>query len=302
MNKNTSFVLLALICSAFICAQPVYCAQMDKIAAIVNGDVITENEVSNFMKMTDMAQESGMATNDPIKLRRQLLERMIEDRLILQEAKTMGIKPDEKMIDDRIKEIRSRAGSEKAFEVALKEQGISLSELRDKFRNQFLIYLAVQKEVKSKIQVSPKEVTEYFDTHESDFITPEAVSVDSIFVNDKEQLALVEDALAGGRPFEDVGKEYSQKSALGLVYRGQLKKELEDVLFSLKPGVVSKPFAFEGGFFVFLLNENIKPSKKPIDEVKDEISVKLEDGKTEKILKGWLESLKDKAYISIREV
>ncbi|HAJ56897.1 MAG TPA: hypothetical protein DCL35_03900 [Candidatus Omnitrophica bacterium] len=298
-----------MICSVFLCAflalsasaGSIYAEKLDKIAAIVNGDVITEDEVSTFMKMTDMAEESGLPTSDPKLLRLELLNRMIEDRLILQEAKAIGLKADEKALEGRIKDIKMRAGSELAFDMALKQQGFSLSELKNKLRNQLLIYMAIQRQVKSRVLVSPKEVTDYYEANPGLFVAPESALVDSIFVKDKDTLASVEALLAKGTDFKDVAKELSQRSDLGIVARGQFKKELEDVIFSLEPGKRSKPVEVEGGFYIFLLNELKAASKRPLNDVKDEVTLMLENQKTEKKLKEWLEALKHKAYISIRE-
>ncbi|MBI5872762.1 MAG: peptidyl-prolyl cis-trans isomerase [Candidatus Omnitrophica bacterium] len=301
MGKRTCLIFFSAVLALSASCGFIYGEKLDKIAAIVNGDVITEDEVGTFMKLTDMAEESGLPTNDPKKLRLELLNRMVEDRLILQEAQEMGLKADEKVVEDRIKDIKMRAGSELAFDMALKQQGFSLSELRKKLRNQLLIFMAVQKEVKSKVLVSPKEVTDYYESNRSQFISPESVSVDSIFVKDKEDLSKVEALLSEGKDFNEVAREYSQKSNLGTIARGQLKKELEDVLFSLETGVCSIPVSVENGFYIFLLKEKMPVSERSIDEVKNTIALMLEDQKTEKKLKEWLEALKDKAYISVRE-
>lgn len=300
--KKTQWVLIGIFLFAAFCScEQAFAQKMDRIAAIVNGDVITEDEVAVFTKMTQMAEEAGLPADDPKKLRRELLERMIEDRLILQDARDMGLKPDEKMIEDRIKEIKLRSGSELAFEMALKAQGVSLAELRRKFGNQFLIYMAIQGKVRSRVQVSPREVTDYYESHQDEFFAPESVAVRSIFVTDKAKLAQVSEQLKEGRDFTDVFKDFSEKSDLGVVGRGQLKKELEDVLFSLEPGVVSRPVAAGEGHYIFLVQEKLPASKKSLDEVKDGIMAMLEAQKTEKMLKEWLVALKEKAYISIRE-
>jgi len=114
-------------------------------------------------------------------------------------------------------------------------------------------------------------------------------------------LGKVEADLASGKDFSEVAKSYSKKSSLGNVTRGQLKKNLEDVVFSLGVGQCSKPVEVEDGTYVFSVKEKLAPSQKTIDEVKDKIAVILENTKIEKGLKEWIEGLKDKAYISIRE-
>ncbi len=291
-------ILLAFILIAVLCG-PAFGESSDKIVAIVNGDIITEEELNLFMKMTDL-EEEGLSGADPQELRKRLLERLVEDRLILQEAKNLQVKIDETLVEDRVRDIRLRAGSQRNFENALINQGVSLNELREKLRNQFMIYTVIQREVKRKIQVSPKEVTDYFQEHESEFLTPEAVVVESIFVADKEALGEVQEQLSQGKDFAEVAKTYSKKSSIGRVTRGQLKKELEDFVFSLGLGQCSRPIAIDDGFYIFLVKEKLSPSKKTIQEVKDKIAAELENRKLEKALLEWLEQLKEKAYISVR--
>lgn len=290
------FLLLVFLCGL----KGAWAETMNQIVAIVNGDIVTEEEVDLFIRMGGAEEAFGDLKMSPEELRKKLLDRMIEDRLILQEAKRLGIKPDEKVVDDRIRDIKTRAGSAEAFEQALKSQGLNLTELKEKLRNQYLIISVVQKEVKSKVTVSPKEVTDYFQQHSDQFQTTESVVVDSIFVEDKESLNAVLAAFKEGKNFDEVAGAFSKKSSLGSVARGQLKKELEDVIFSLNVGERSAPVSVEGGFTIFLAKEKLAPSQHQIDEVKDKISWEIESAKTERLLKEWIESLKDKAYISIR--
>ena len=283
LTKRIYFLCLFLA----LCGRPCFASveAMDKIVAVVNGDIITEEELALFMKMAVMEHDSEL----------------IEDRLILQEAKNKQLKADPTQVEDHIRDIKRRAGSEIAFEEALKTQGVSLSDLREKITNQMLIYNLIQKEVKSRAQVSPKEVTDYFQQHAGEFMTPETVVVDSIFVDNKDDLRKVQADLASGKDFNEVAKSYSKKSSLGNVARGQLKKNLEDVIFSLGAGQCSKPVEVEDGIYLFSVKEKLAPSQKSIDDVRDKIAAVLTDAKIGKDLKEWIEGLKDKAYISIRE-
>lgn len=301
MHRSLKYILLFFLTTAFCLPRPVFAQKINKIVAIVNGDVITQEELDLFMKMAQMDKEEGLPQENPEELKKELLNRLIEDRLILQEAKTLQLKIDESLVEDRIRDVKQRAGGESAFNEALRNQGFSLTELREKIVNQLLIYNVIQKEVKAKVNVSPKEVADYYQDHESEFLTPEAVVVNSIFVPDKENLEEVERQLGEGKDFNEVAKTYSKKSNLGVVPRGQLKKELEDAVFSLGVGQCSRPVQVEDGTYLFLAKEKRPASKKTIDEVKDQITANLEKTKLEKTLKGWIEGLKEKAYISIRE-
>ncbi|QAT17137.1 hypothetical protein BU251_05035 [Candidatus Velamenicoccus archaeovorus] len=301
MRIKAMVVLAGFVWMAIWGAVSARAERIDRIVAIVNGDVITQDELDMFTKMSLLDGEAEPAMKDETQRFRYFLDRLIEDRLILQEAKKMQLKADEKIIEDRIKDIRFRAGSEMAFQQALASQGISLTELREKLKNQLLIYMAVQKEIKNKTQVSPREVTEYYEQHKDRFMVPESVVVQSIFVEDKDVLKEVMQKLTAGEDFSALSKTYSKRSDLGTVSRGQLKKELEDFLFACEIGKPSKPFAFDNGYYIFLVKEKMPPVEKSLDEVKGKIESILTNEKSEKLLKAWIEDLKDKAYISIRQ-
>lgn len=300
MRKNRFFFLLFLVVY-FGWSAHSFAQKADKIVAIVNDDVITEAELVLFASMTDLDSEAGAPGNNAGELRKKLLQRMVEDKLVLQEAKKMNIAVNEKLVEDRIDEIKEKAGSSEAFDEALEQQGITLNELREKLKNQLLVYLAIQRRVTDAIQVSPKEVTDFYNAHTDNFMTPETVVVDSIFVDNKEMLDKVKGELESGKDFQKIAETYSRRGSLGSVKRGQLKKDLDDFIFGLEPQEYSRPFEYEGGYYVFLVKEKKPPSSKSIDEVKGQISTILQNEKTERKLKEWIEELKDKAYISIRE-
>ncbi len=301
MIQNMKFKFVLVIILSLFLASSVGAEQLDKIVAVVNKDIITEGELLTFVKLAAMEQAPETADKTQEELRKFCLDRMIEDRLILQEAKDQKLKIDESVIDDRVKDLKERAGGEAVFMEALKSEGLSLSELKKKFRNQFMIYTLIQREVKDKVNISPKEITDYFNEHQDKYMTPETLEVDSIFVTKKETLKKVETELSAGRDFKEVAKAYSEKAGLEKVSRGQLKKELEDVIFKLKSGEYSKPIEVNDGFYIFLAKDRLPSLREPLENVKDVISAELEQAKTIVRLKEWVESLKDKAYISIRD-
>ena len=277
-------------------------APIDKIVAIVNNEVITDAELNAYIMLSDFERDPSLASQSPSELKRRLLDRMIEDRLILQEAKRREMLANPSLVEDRILEIKKRAGSELAFEMALKTQGFTLSELRKKFSNQLLIYALIQQEVQSKVNVRPKEVNEFFDKHQESFMTPETAVVNSIFVRNRNDLEEVQTRLQDGGDFSELAKEYSQKSNIGMVSRGQLREELEDFIFNLGVNQCSRPFEFDDGYYIFLTKKKMAPQEISIHEVKESIKKRIENEKMDRALKGWLMDLKDRAYISVRGV
>jgi len=273
--------------------------EVDKIVAIVNSNVVTEQDLAVFMKVAQVALDE--AQGDPRARRRAFIDRLVEDQLILQAAETEQLRVDEQAIDDRIRDMKFRAGSGVAFDQALRSQGLSLTELRAKLREQYLVYTMMQREVRPRVRVTPREVTDYYQENSSAFSVPESALLDSVFVEARETAEEVRAALAGGESFEAVFEKYSKRANLASVRRGQLKKELEDFIFALEPGTPSEPYLFDDGFYIFMLRRIEPPSVRSLDEVKGEIKKRLEAEKFERAYKAWIEGLKEKAYISIRE-
>jgi parvulin-like peptidyl-prolyl isomerase len=274
---------------------------MDKIIAVVNSDIITEKELDVFMKVAGMESDQ-VPEGDPNEVRGIYLDRLVEDKLILQQALKLGFKANDAAIEDRIKEMKMRAGSPRVFDQALRSQALSLNDMRQKLREQFVVYELIRQQVKEKVQVSPKEIAEYFEEHRGEYLTSETAVVDSIFVPDKESVAEVQSALAGGKDFSEAAATFSKRSNIVLVPRGQFKKDLEDFIFGLAPGKPSEPFAVDDGFYIFLLKEIKPPSSQSLSEVKNTIKKKLEAQKTHQAMREFIESLKDKAYISLRDI
>lgn len=277
-----------------------FAEKTNKIVAIVNGDIVTEEEIIQYLRMSDPQEDEDFVEAKGEELEKKVLDKLIQERLLQQEAERQKIRIDENTIDEKIQDIRQRAGGEKGLEIALRSQGFTLAELKSKFRKQLLIFTLIQKEVRSKVLVNPREVNDYYESRMEQFRIPESVDVDSIFVDNKEALEGVLQQLADGQNFSDLAGRYSKKSNLGEVRRGQLKKELEDFVFSLSVGQCSRPFEFDSGFYLFLIKGK-KPSEVlPLEEVKAGIVSNLEQEKFKMMFAQYLENLKEKAYISVR--
>ncbi len=294
-------LFLFILAAGFCFLEQASGEKMDKIIAIVNDDIITEDELDLMVKMMAPREASMLKEEDLREFKKVLLNRMIEDRLILQEAKNEKIDVDDKMLEDRISQIKEKAGSQEAFLGALKAEGLSIGELREKLKKQLSTFLVIQKNVTSKVNVSPKEVTDFFHQNKDEFVKPESVLVDSIFVSDPKTLEDVKLQLSKGENFKDVSDKYSEKSNIEEVIRGQLKKDLEDFIFGLEIGKYSQPFKTQDGYYIFLVKKHSAPEKLSLEEVREKITAYLENRKTEELLKEWIEDLKDKAYISIRQ-
>ncbi len=274
------------------------CAAPDSIAAVVNKDIITLKELNDYAAFTGMQEQGGRA-----KSRQELLAKLIEDRLILQEARKSGLKADEARVKARVEDIKSKYPSEAVFQQTLREQGLVQSDLEEKISEQMLMYEAINKQVKSRVIVDPQEITSYFEEDKNLFKLPEQRSVEYIVTREEDKAAKFYAALKDAKGFGEAAAAAGvTPGTLQLFKNGQFKKNIEDVVFSLKTGEFSYPLKAENEFYVFRVTGVVEPRSQKLDEVREEIRDILFTRKFQEGLASWLDKLKAKAYIKINVV
>ncbi len=285
----------------------------DAIVAVVNDEVITLNDLRDYVHSVYVGLLAEHASKDKIEkvmqsLKTKALDNLIKDKLILSEANRLGIKVRPELVDKRLEQVKAKYGSEQEFMDALIRNGATISDLRKKIIEQYKIQFVIDREVRSKIYISPKEVTDYYEKHKDEFRRKERVNLQSIFIsfgNDKKAArAKAEEALRelkAGADFLDVVEKYSDAPSVGIVEKGQLLPEVEDIVFNLKENKISPIIEVKTGFFIFNLKGRIPARVASLREVKDNISSILYKQKFKKRLDEWIDRLKKNAYIDIKK-
>ena len=295
MQRIISLVLISMFfwCNSSFCLE-------DKVVAIVNNEVVTKAELDMYVNLLK-AQMSEEEWNDYGISEKKALESLIEDRLVVQEARNRKIEILQRQIDSRISRLKSRFRSKYEFSKFLLQQGLSLLELEERIREQMLSDRLITLEVRNRVIISPAEVTEFYQENIEDFYLPERIRVESIFVRDQDLANEIYTKLETGADFIDMQEQYSKSSSLGLVNRGQLRKDLEEVIFNLEVGRFSKPVEISRGYYIFLLIEKLLPSERKLVEVQDQIYNILMDKKFNEKLEKWIDQIKSKSYIVFKD-
>lgn len=298
------FLLLVFITSYELLVTSYELFAQDKIVAIVNNAAITQKDLDdfiNFMRIQLSSEFTGEQLERKIQsMRPDLLNRLIEDRLILQEAKKNNIKIDDNRIKARIDEIRNGFSSEAEFQNALKRQGLVLADIESKIRDQLLMYNIIDIKVRSKIVVNPPEVTDFYNKNIDAFRLPEQRQLQVITMEDRDVAEEVSDNLKKGWELQNLAQRRSLSiSNLNVTRDGQLRKDIEDVVFALKPQEVSKPIKIEDKYYIFKLNGIIASQQQNLSEVRERIYELLFNRKMQEELARWLDELKRQSYIKI---
>jgi peptidyl-prolyl cis-trans isomerase SurA len=134
--------------------------QLDRIVAVVNNDVITQRELTDRMGVIAVQlKKQGTPLPPQEILAKQVLERMIVEKVQLQYAKDTGIRVDDNQVDATIQRIAQQNGVDVAgFRQTLEKEGINFAKFREELRNEIIIARLREREVDNKITVADSEV------------------------------------------------------------------------------------------------------------------------------------------------
>ena len=250
--------------------------RLDGIAAVVNNQVVLQSDVEEqlyLFLMSSQAEGVDSATVDT--LRKQILNRLIDEKLILSEATRQGITVPEaeinKQAQQALKEAKARYESPAAFQDALRRENLTEEKLLKKFHDEAQRSALVQRLVSKQIQrkkPTQVEAEAYFKAHPDKF--PKApselrLSVIQIpakpdSVADKAGKGRAEAArkrIQAGEKFAKVAMEVSEDEGsarsggdLGYMMRGTLDPTFEQAVFSRKLNVVGEPVRSVYGWHV----------------------------------------------------
>ena len=292
---------------------------LERIIAVVNDEIVTEQDLQYLMAPV-MAQyrttTTGQAYIEKAKeARKEFLQKVIEDKLILSEAKRRQVIVKDEEVDEMITEVRNKFPNREVFLKAMEDQGLTEKKLWNRFRDQLLMQKLVNYEVRARVSISPGEVSEYYKAHPEQFAQGDRVKLQHILVRsggartEPEAKTFAEalvEQLKSGRPFEDLAKTYSEAAEaseggqMGWMEKGQLLGSIDEKVFSLNAGELTEPIQSSLGYHIFKVVEKETSSVKPLAEVRSQIQEDLFKTESNTRLEKWISDLRKNAYISIR--
>jgi len=307
-------------CLLFIFSGTCFAETIDSIVAVVNDQTVTASEVNDAMKPVEQqitrAYSGKVAEQKLSEARKDVLDRLIEEKLILQEAKQQKIEVKNEEVDDVIKQVKSRFPNEAAFQDAIKAQGMNMWELKKAYKEQLIVKKMVRQYVRARANITPAEITKYYEANISKYKMPPGISISQILIKYKptedaarteKTAAQVVQLLNMGADFASVAKKYSEGpnaaegGDIGFVERGTMAKVIDDVIFNMKAGQVSRPIKTPIGFAIIKVNSARNEQYRPVEDVKNEIEETLLDEAAKSVLGKWVAELKAKAFISVKE-
>jgi len=308
MKRPLNLKSLILILSLFTISRQLTAANClyaaDNIVAVVNNEIITQkdlNDFFNFMRVQYSRELQGKALEVKLQEARQdLLQRLIEDRLILQEAKNSKMVIDESRVRDKVSELRKRYQTQADFERDLAKQGLVPADLENKIREQFLMFNIVEYKVRSKIVIGPEEITDYYNKNKKQFIKPDERQLQVITLDDENMAKALDYDLRLGKKIEDLAGRYDFRFNLLSASAGdELRKEIQDVVFKMGIGEVSGPIKIDEQYYIFRLDHIVASRQLSLAEAQTKVQAYLFEKKMQEEMNRWIDELKSRAYIKI---
>lgn len=296
-----------------------------QVVAVVNGEAIRSSDVDNviqqFLHQLGKDPHQFLGQKADTTLWREALNWIISMRLLTQEAHKQSLTVDNKEVDVALNIIKRRFPSEQKFLDALKEAQLSMEQFVNNVTNELMVQkLLDQKIVPKMVDVSDEDALQHYNEHGDRFIQDEQIRVHHLLIKlsetaDKEKIKSAEDKarrilerIKRGEDIENLARQYSEDPAsalkggdLGFFCRGDMIKNFEDAAFALKEGEVSDIVRTPLGFHIIRMDERKPRQKIPFNKVKTEINSYLKQERFNRLLQGYVDELKSRAKISLRE-
>jgi parvulin-like peptidyl-prolyl isomerase len=238
-------------------------------------------------------------------LKQAYLDQVIERKILVQEARRLGIKVSPDELNQAVSEIKTDySGGEFGETLGLK--GMTLEEWKVRLEEKLLAEKVIRSVFRSQEKIDEKEALRYYEDHRSLFQVGQKVRVRQIVVADGEEAIQILKRLKKGESFEKVAREKSmgpeKVSGGDLGYFGQGEKPSEfDNVFSMEVGAISEVIKSPYGYHIFKLEEKIEPRQIPFEEAKAGILQDLGQKSGEESYQKWFKGLKRKARVKINK-
>jgi peptidyl-prolyl cis-trans isomerase SurA len=314
-------VTAALALLALLAASPG--EVVDRVAATVNGEVVTLSEVAE--RAGAEYERAGLlpAGKEREEARaaalRRAFDQIVAEKLLAAEAQALQLEVSEQQVQAAVEDIKTRNRfDDEQLARALAEQGLDLPAFRAQVRRELETYQVLQYRVRGKVKVTDEDLRNYYQRHPQEFGGEDELKVRHIFLPLPEDATAAEEAraralgdkvlqrLKTGEDFAKVAREVSKGPSaedggdLGWLRRGTIQKSLEDAAFALKDGQISGLVRAGPGLHVLEVEARRRGGERSFEDVKEEIRAHLLDEAAAQTRQQYLDELRRAAAIDVR--
>lgn len=322
-----SAVTVAVVIAATVAAAAQRGEILEQILVKVNGDIITKTDLEqrqigalrqrdpNFRPASDAELQKALVEVTP-----DVIVNAVDELLLVQRGKELGYTLGTEQFRNIVESIKkeNKIETEEQFLGALKQEGMTLDDLRRQLERQMLISRVQQVEVSGKIAVAEEEVKKYYAEHPDAFTTQPQLTLREILISvaspdkgvnvaqDDEARTKAEEIrkrVEGGEPFARLASEVSDSGSkangglIGPIARTDLSPELLKEIDPLKVGQVTRVLRTTRGYQIIKLESATDRKVKTLDEARGDIADRLAADKQRDHMLTYLQQLRTQATI-----
>jgi len=291
---------------------------VDRIVAIVNEDIIRLSDLNRELEpVKQRIRASGLTpeqqAEEIYEIRKQLLDDLIDEKLVDQVINELGLRAGESEVDATIERIKaSNRMTQEDLQEALSARGISMDDYRSDIRQQILRNQLINREIKSRIVVTEDDIREYYEANPEKYGLTGKYKLRNIFMlfgddryEVRREMEAVLEALDDGADFAEMAEKHSMApnaadgGRLGTFALEDLSEHLQPEMAALEPGEYTGIVETELGFQIFLLEDLEAPEEQEMEDARQQIEQQMYEQKVEEKFDEWLKSLRGSAHIRI---
>jgi peptidyl-prolyl cis-trans isomerase SurA len=300
---------------------------IEQVLVKVNGEIITKSDLEarqiaalrqkqpNLRPDNDAALQKALAEITP-----EVIVDAVEELLMVQRGKELGYTMSTEQFNGIVENIKkeNKIESQEALEAALKQENMTMADLRRQLERTMLVQRVQQTEIMQKLQVTDTELKTYYDAHKDEFATTPQITLREITIavpvstqgvnvaQDDEAKAKAEDVRAkavAGEPFARLAADHSDSGSkangglVGPLSKSDLSEELQKAVAGLKAGAITPVTRTTRGYQIIKIEALQETTTKPFDEAKNEIADKIANEKRRGEAAKFIERLRAEAII-----
>ena len=327
--------LISTVALVAALAIPVRAQIIERVLVKVNGDILTQTELEERQTAAIRARmgtdfKPEMLTNNA-ELKKavdevtpQLLVDAIDELLLLQMGKEKGYHLSDEQFQAWLDNLRKEQnlGDEQKFQAALKQEGMTIDDLRKNVERQFLVGQIQRDEVGSKLTITEEEARQYYLTHKQQFAEAATVTLREILIEvptstqggqagvnvakqdeAEAQAAALRTRLLAGEDFAKLAAEVSASPSkangglIGPINVAEVSASLQQVISKMKPGEITEPLRTNKGVQILKL-ETLKPASiPPFESVRDLVADRVHDARQQTEVRKFMARVRGQALI-----
>ena len=278
----------------------------------VNDRIVTVSEFAERVRQ-ELSQAQQAPTGEELRqFVDMLLQEVVNELVLMERATEKRVEVDEQMVDQAIANLREENNlqDDEAWEQALTSSGLTVDNLRERYRRTILLQRAVQGEVRP-VEITEEELRQQYEEEKNRYLVPAKVELEQVFIpaDDGASSAKAEQIARGMvsrvRDGADLKAEATLAGAelqdLGEIPVDDCRADLTQALEDLGDGGVTEPLPVPGGFQVIRLVRRIPEGYQPFEEVMPELRRERSAESYESQTRGLVEKLRKEYLVEVHD-